>query len=375
MTDTTPNTETFTALGCTFALDDISAELARRAFSNLSFNSDRRGEQARVSYMVDMRHAAQLFEEAATAHPDRRERAADMMASYKAGYLKRLNAYLASASGCASWFITGPARFPVRQQEKRHNSMDNRAAELHDFATRRLARMVKLLTRPERQTAQERADDLTRRIEQREARQAMMKEANKIIRSKKLHEQLEKEGLTVTDALVTLGLSEAKARAIQSPDFAGRIGFADYELTNNNAEIKRLRARLAEEKAKAAQAATSSAPAREYDTPEDGPVIYEECPDDNRIRLTFEGKPSADTRAILKRHGFKWSPNAGAWQRFLTGNGQYAARQALKALNATPRNESPVPVEMAQEVQPPTSQKPRYRLNLDGSLTPLSQPA
>lgn len=338
MTGTADTTETrFTALGVTFSLDDVSQQLARSAFSNLSFSSDRRGEQSRRAYLSDMRRAAALFEQAAEQRPDRQDRAADMLMSYKIGYLRRLNHFLATASGCASWFVVGPSKFPTRRQEKRHASMDKRADELHDFATRRLGRMVKLITRPERQTAAERADDLARRIEQAEDQQFLMKEANKIIRDKKLPEKLAQHGMTLTDALVSLGFSVQTAADIQQKDFAGRTGFPSFRLTNNNAEIKRLRGRLAEERAKAAQAAAGTAPAQEYDTEKEGVISYQEAPDDNRVRLGFEGKPSAETRQLLKRHGFRWSPSNNAWQRFLTGNGRYAAQQLLKALGAAPR--------------------------------------
>lgn len=47
-------------------------------------------------------------------------------------------------------------------------------------------------------------------------------------------------------ALVALGLNitPERAQALLTPDFCGRIGFASYELTNNNANIRRLRERI-----------------------------------------------------------------------------------------------------------------------------------
>lgn len=336
MTQPAETPATFSTLGVHFAASDVSRELARRAFVNTSHYADERADQTRAAYLADMQRAAALFEDAARQHPDRKDRAADMLKDYKSGYLKRLNDYLSSHAGCASWFIVGPARFPARRQEKRRAAADKRADELHDFATRRLARMVRLITRPPRMNAQERADDLRRRIEQAEAEQSRMKEANKIIRDAKLAEKLKNFGLTVTDALVTLGIPEAEAVAIQNPKQFGGMGYQHFRLTNNGAEIRRLKKRLEVEQAKAAQAATKTAPAREYDTPTEGRVSYEEHPDDNRVRLIFEGKPADATRATLKAHGFRWSPTNSAWQRFLTGDGIYAAQQVLKALNATP---------------------------------------
>lgn len=37
--------------------------------------------------------------------------------------------------------------------------------------------------------------------------------------------------------------------------------------------------------------------------------------DINRIQLIFDGKPDEEIRKQLKRHGFHWSRNEGAWQR------------------------------------------------------------
>ncbi len=47
---------------------------------------------------------------------------------------------------------------------------------------------------------------------------------------------------------------------------------------------------------------------------------------DNRLRVFFDEKPDEGTRAALKGNGFRWSSNAGAWQRQLTDNALYAAK-------------------------------------------------
>lgn len=341
MTQAAESITAFQALGVQFDPKDVSYELARQAYMGTSFNAEARATSTVNQYMYDMQCAAKAFEEAAGRVPDRKERAADMLKDYKSGYLKRLNHYLSSKAGCVSWFIAGPSKFPTHRQQKLHASADRRAEELHQYATGRLARMVRLVTRPPRMNAQERADDLRRRIEQAEAEQARMKEANKIIRDQKLAAKLQAFGLTVTDALVSLGLSEGVALEIQRGDFVGRIGFPDYKLSNNSAEIRRLKLRLRVEQAKAEQAATCGPLTCEYDTATEGQVSYEQHPDDNRVRLSFPAKPAYATIQLLKRHGFRWSPRNNAWQRFLTGNGKEAAAQVLKMLGATKAERPP----------------------------------
>lgn len=54
----------------------------------------------------------------------------------------------------------------------------------------------------------------------------------------------------------------------------------------------------------------------------------------NRIQFLFEGKPSEQVRSILKRRGFRWSPNENAWQTFLTNRGRYQAGAAHEEIQA-----------------------------------------
>ena len=56
--------------------------------------------------------------------------------------------------------------------------------------------------------------------------------------------------------------------------------------------------------------------------------------DINRLQLKFDGKPDESTRAILKSHGFRWSPREGAWQRQLTGNAEYSLKRIKEELTA-----------------------------------------
>jgi len=62
-------------------------------------------------------------------------------------------------------------------------------------------------------------------------------------------------------------------------------------------------------------------------------VRIEKDKDDMRIRLIFPGKPEAEVRSMLKSHGFRWSPNAEAWQRQLNGAGLYAVERFLGNYN------------------------------------------
>ena len=101
-----------------------------------------------------------------------------------------------------------------------------------------------------------------------------------------------------------------------------------YRLTYALANIKRLEARLNGIKrvkdGENAQGVYKNA---------DGVNVVENG-DLMRVQILFDEKPDADTRDVLKRHGFKWSPTHGAWQRQLTDNGRRAASQVMEHIAA-----------------------------------------
>ncbi len=113
------------------------------------------------------------------------------------------------------------------------------------------------------------------------------------------------ETQAIIDALVkALGWPKDKAALLTKPDCFGNIGFADFELTNRGAEVRRLKKRIAELEARA------TVPETEL-TFGDVKVVLA----DNRVQIHFPGKPSDELRTELKQNGFKWAPSVGAWQR------------------------------------------------------------
>src|SRR3546814_14122383 len=74
----------------------------------------------------------------------------------------------------------------------------------------------------------------------------------------------------------------------------------DYALQNNNANIRRLKARIPR-----VEAIQNADEMRE----QFGDIEYRE--QDGRVWLVFPGKPADDVRATLSRRGFKWRPQRG----------------------------------------------------------------
>ena len=87
--------------------------------------------------------------------------------------------------------------------------------------------------------------------------------------------------------------------------------FPDFRLKNNNAEIRRIKAKLKDmEKLDGMEDEVISFPGGEL-------LINTEI---NRVQFHFDEKPSAEIRSLLKRQGFRWAPSEGAWQRQRTTN-------------------------------------------------------
>ena len=98
-----------------------------------------------------------------------------------------------------------------------------------------------------------------------------------------------------------------------------------YELSNNNANIRRIRDRIKTiecEKNRQSETITG-----------DGWQLVENS-EIMRIQFIFDDKPEIEIRNILKSNGFKWSPKNNAWQRTLNNMSRYAAKDVIKVMNA-----------------------------------------
>jgi len=146
---------------------------------------------------------------------------------------------------------------------------------------------------------------LTEKLKSLETNHQLMKDANKCMRKGD------------RDGLRKLGFSEINIEELFRPDFAGRKGFADFRLTNNLAEIKRIKGRIKQLRDNAN---------REPFTFTSKYFTVETDQEANRIRLFFDGKPSPEIRHTLKRNGFRWSRHNLAWQRMNNRNGENAVQ-------------------------------------------------
>lgn len=164
-------------------------------------------------------------------------------------------------------------------------------------------------------------DKLKEQLTQARDSQDMMKKVNAAIRKHKAD-----QGAQIA-AIVALGapFTEASAAELVKGDFCGRVGFPSYALSNNNANIRRIEQRI-----KQIEANRQRKPAHI----EGEGYEYAEDVEENRAMFIFTGKPPKETRDVLKRHGFRWSPSRGAWVRQLTNAAIWGAREVMAVLDA-----------------------------------------
>jgi hypothetical protein len=284
--------------------NDIPQDLARAAHEGTSFVPERRAQQEQADYAATLRaDFEELAKLADTA--EKQAQLAEEFERYRDGYRRRALALLRSRSRCLSPMITGPARFPVERNRKRLDIAHKRLTELLGFRTRALAAIRKALQpelRPIMAGDADAADRLRQKIAEAEELQARMKATNAAIRD---HAKAGPEAQVA--ALVALGHPEARARELLRPDFCGRSSFPAYALQNNNANIRRMKERLA---------AVEKAQATPETVQEGAAARLEDCPADNRVRLFFPGKPAQPVRDQLKANGFRWAPSLGCWQGY-----------------------------------------------------------
>jgi len=201
-------------------------------------------------------------------------------------------------------------------RRKAGNSID-KGMELQKAAGEAAARAASVGTGGISSDDPDSVSKLREKLENLETLQVRMTAANKIVRKFKGDEQ---NGMM---ALEQQGFTAGQAQKLFEPDFCGRLGFPSYALTNNGANIRRIKQRI-ESLSKAADRQTTET--------EIGGVKVVENTELNRLQMIFPGKPSVEVRNLLKRNGFRWSPSEGAWQRHLHNSGIAFARYVFEQI-------------------------------------------
>lgn len=289
---------------------DHLRDLARHAFYGTSSSPERMGSSTIDEFTTELNEDIQCIQKAAPVDFSL-EDLESLTDRYIHKYTSLLRAWLSSHSNVVSWFIAGPSNFPAAKMQKRSNWADNHYNNFRSWRSKALKAIIKGL--------KPKTSDLDRvrlNLQQRMRYQRIMVAANKLIR---------KNGDNLNERLEELGLSKTQIIQLLTPDWGKRTGFKPYQLSNNNAQIRRLSGRLKELEEKQLKADKVGNITEEIN----GRQLVQNYELD-RIQIIFPAKPPADICKALRHEGFVWSPSNKAWQRKLTPQAIHIAREFLQ---------------------------------------------
>ncbi len=295
-------------------MTELNKELAMRAHSGTSWVPEERGRAVIDGFNSHLVRIRDDLMKRAETQEDRDFINAEMRI-LKSGYASKMNDQLASQSNCVSTMIAGPSNFNTRRAQKANNAYDNKIEATNAYLSRAISSINRRLKKMQVEAAGGEAEVMKDTLRKAEEQQELMKAVNKILRSKKLSDE-EKAQRVHTD----FGLSEQLIHELMHPDW-GKPGFASYKLTNNNANIRRMRERVEALQAK------EDTPTTEIKF--SGGTIIDNCEDD-RVQIDFDEKPDDAMRAKLKGSGWRWAPSVMMWQRKRTNAAMYSAKEILE---------------------------------------------
>ena len=281
----------------------INEAAARRAKEMNSYSDYRQGS-ATAEYRQYVDEAVQLAErQKARVDPMYHEKIDSLLDTYARKLAANMNKGYAIDARVPSILIAGGSNFPTRKKEKQNAARDTNYREWQE---------IQGLLDKIRSTGMGgiSADDpnAVQKLEQKlaglEKSQETMKAVNAYYRKHK-----------TLDGCPDIS-PEKGQKLIASMASYDRVPYPSWALSNNNAEIRRVKERI---KSLSRQKEIG------YVGWEFAGGKVEANTQDNRLQIFFEERPDAEVREELKGNGFRWSPKAGAWQRQLNDNAYFAA--------------------------------------------------
>lgn len=303
----------------------INESAARLAKQMRSFDDYKEGS-ATASYNAQCAEAAAILEKvkAKCATDEQRERAEYLYNRYCSVLAEAINRDNEIGTRCPSVLICGAGNFPTRKKEKQIAAWDKNMENFRK-ADHYLDMLKRAHTLAVKSDDPEVLDFLRAKLAGLEEAHTLMVSANAYYRKNKTLEGFEGIPADTMAWITRPGVYLPGGRnGDGSPlAFYGKP-FPTYELTNSNANIKRVKQRI-----ETLEAVKASKPIEEE---HDG-YTYRENAEAMRVQFRFDGKPDDETRALLKRNGFRWAPSLGVWQRQLNDNGKYAAHRVMEVLD------------------------------------------
>ena len=284
----------------------INEAAARRAKDMNSFSEYKPGS-ATTEYRHYVDEAVQLAErQKRRVDPMYHEKIDSLLDTYARKLAANMNKGYEIDARVPSILIAGGSNFPVRKKEKQNAARDRNMEEYRD---------IQGLLDKIRSTGMGgiSADD-PQAVPKLESKLASLEKAQETMKAVNAYYRKNKT-LDGCPHLSPEQLEKLKADMSSQWHLEDKP-FATWALSNNNAEIRRVKDRiksLSQQKEIGFVGWAFEGGKAEANT------------DVNRLQIFFDGKPDEAAREALKGNGFRWSPKAGAWQRQLTDNAYYAA--------------------------------------------------
>ncbi len=284
----------------------INEGAARRAKEMNSFSDYKPG-----SATAEYRHYVDNAFEIAQAQKKRvdpmyHEKIDSLLDTYARKLAANMNHSFAIDARVPSILIAGGSNFPVRQKEKQNAARDSNMQEWQ-YIQGLLDKIRSTGMGGIRQDDPQAIPKLQKKLDELVKAQETMKAVNAYYRK---HGTLDGCPHLSPDNIENLKADMASSWHYEKKPFQS------WELSNNNAEIHRVRQRI--------ESLTRAKETVYVGWEFDGGHV-EANREQSRLQVFFEDKPDADARQQLKEHGFRWAPSVGAWQRLLNGNAYYAA--------------------------------------------------
>lgn len=247
----------------------IDEEAARRAHEMMSFRDYQKGSKT-WQYRVRVDEASMIADrQKKRIDPMYHEKVDRLLASFSRRLAENLNAESRIGTMCPSVLISGGSNFPVRKKQRQNEASERNMKEYQEIMGL-ISRICSVGTGGISSDEPQAIEKLKLKLEKLEKHQELMKAANAAIRMKDRGKGDAK--------LKELGYAPDEITELRAPDFCGRVGYPAYELSNNLANIKRIRERIASlEKLK-------EAPPEGW-TFDGGQVVVNT--EENRVQLTY----------------------------------------------------------------------------------------
>ena len=288
---------------------EIDETAARRAKEANSFYEYKPGS-ATASYRAEADEAIAIAEEQKSGvDPMYHEKIDRLLDTYLRKLAANYNERNQIDARVPSVMIAGPSNFPTQKKEKQNAARGRNMEEWEHI--RGLLDKIQGTGRGGISADDPAAvDKLKEKLEGLERDQQSMKAVNAYYRK---HKSL--DGCP--------HLSEDQTRKLQARMNNASFGrqrqpYPAWALSNNNANIKRVQERITGLERQAEKPPSGWAF-------KGGEVVMNT--EENRLQVLFDEKPDEAMRRELKSRGFRWAPSQGAWQRQLTDNALYAAKQ------------------------------------------------